>query len=163
MDRLRFGKVLKPQGLKGELKIGCDSPSEYLNLTTLFIMGRQYEIRSLRASGQYLYVSLTGIDKIEDAELFRGQNVFALKDEIDLNDGQYFIDDLIGCKVVDEVGTTYGVVKRIDNYGSKDVYTLEDSNGVERLFACVEGLLIKVNTIEKVIVVDAGLLRSVLV
>lgn len=163
MDRIRIGKVLKPQGLKGELKIGCDSPNDYLGLSKLFIMGREYKIRSFRSNGEYLYVCLEGIDKLEDTELFRGQNVFALKEEIHLNDGQYFIDDLIGCVVIDDAGIEYGVIKSIENYGSKDVYTIEDGNGKQHLFACIDGVIESVDICKKIMVVNANVLRSVFV
>lgn len=162
MDRLKIGKVLKPQGLKGELKIGCSNASDYLSITKVYMMGREYDISKIRANGDQLYIVIAGINSIEDAELFRGQNVFALRSEIKLNEGEYFIDDLLGCQVVDTEGNLYGTIKKIDNYGSKDVYTI-DQNGVERLFACVENLLVHVDYEEKKVVVDKQILWSVMV
>lgn len=161
MDRIRIGKVLKPQGLKGELKVGCTNAKDYLAITKLYMMGREYDICKIRANGDQLYVMIAGIDSIEDAELFRGQNVFALREEIKLDEGEYFIDDLIGCEVLDNESNIYGTIKKIDNYGSKDVYTL-DCEGVEHLFACVEHLIIKVDYQEKRVIVDKEILRSVM-
>ncbi len=163
MDRIKIGQVLKPQGIKGEIKIGCDNASDYDQLQNLFMMGRHYEVEYARANGQFLFVKLVGLDCIEDVELFRGQNVFANKTEVkELEDGQYFIDDLIGCVVKTTDGVVLGKIKAIDNYGSKDVYTVVD-NEKEIMFACVDNLLVEVDVDNHVVMIDATILNEVMV
>lgn len=161
MDRIKIGQVVKPQGINGEIKIACDQATEYLHLTKVFMMGRQFLVEKSRVYQNYLFLKLYQYDKIEDVEGFRGQNVFALKQEIPLQDDQYFIDDVVGCKVIDQYGQEYGMVSKIENFGSKDVYTLH-YNGQERMFACVDALIKKVDLDHKVIVVNKEKLDEVL-
>ena len=64
MERLIIGEVLKPQGIRGELKIKTytDTPEDVKSFGTVYIDGTAYKILSFRADGKgAAYLGLRGI------------------------------------------------------------------------------------------------------
>ena len=60
----------------------------------------------------------------------------------ELNLTGYFIQDIIGCTVVDaETGREYGKVKDITHPGAQDIYTVVDEAGGEYMFPAVPEFL----------------------
>ena len=78
MERLIIGEVLKPQGIRGELKIKTftDSPEDVKAFGTVYIDGTAYKILSFRVDGSgAAYIGLRGIPDRNAAELFRGKKI----------------------------------------------------------------------------------------
>ena len=60
--------------------------------------------------------------------------------------GGYFIDDLLGCRVLDaETGAVYGAITAVEPPAAHDVYTVTDAAGIEHLFPAVEEFLDRVD------------------
>lgn len=145
MDRLIIGEVLKPQGIRGELKIKTftDDPSDVKAFGKVYIDDTPYKILSFRVGPDgAAYVGLRGIPDRNAAELFRGKTLEgAREDAPQLEEGRYYIVDVIGLSCETESGEVLGVVKDVKNLSS-DVYTLE-KNGKEILFPAVKGVIVK--------------------
>ena len=62
-------------------------------------------------------------------EKYKGCQLFALKDEDLLNEGEYYISDLIGCTVYDQ-GKDIGVVKEVQLFDHHDVLVVEGKQRV---------------------------------
>ena len=78
MDRLIIGEVLKPQGIRGELKIKTftDFPEDVKAFGTVYIDNVAYKILSFRVGTDgAAYVGLRGIPDRNAAELFRGKKL----------------------------------------------------------------------------------------
>ena len=65
--------------------------------------------------------------------------------EQNLEEGEYFITDLIGKQIVFEDGEVLGVLEDVQNFGSADVFYVKKTNGKEVLFSNVEGVIINVS------------------
>ena len=156
MARLVIGEVLKPQGIRGELKVKAftDSPADIKEFKTVYMDGEPYKILSFRVDGNgAVYLGLRGIPDRNAAELYRGTKIEGERDDAPaLEEGQYYILDILGLSCVTQDGDVLGTVKNIVNLSS-DVYTIE-KNGKEILFPAVNGVIVQVDIAGGKIVVD---------
>lgn len=160
-----IGEVLKPQGIRGELKIKTftDFPEDVKAFKTVYIDDTPYKILSFRVGTDgAAYMGLRGIPDRNAAELFRGKKVEGEREDAPpLEEGQYYIVDIIGLSCETEEGEFLGVVKDVTNLSS-DVYTLE-KNGKNILFPAVKGVVVKVDLTEKKLVVNKTIFEEVAV
>lgn len=156
MNRLIIGEVLKPQGIRGELKIKTftDYPEDVKAFKTVYIDDTPYKILSFRVGVDgAAYVGLRGIPDRNAAELFRGKKLEGEREDApQLEEGQYYIVDIIGLDCETEEGEFLGKVKDVTNLSS-DVYTLE-KDGKNILFPAVKGVVVKVDLDAKKLIVD---------
>ena len=156
MKRLLIGEVLKPQGIRGELKVKAftDTPEDIKAFGTVYIEDVPYKILSFRVGGDgAAYIGLRGIPDRNAAELFRGKKVEGNREDApELNEGQYYIIDILGLRCETEDGELLGVVKSISNLAS-DVYTIE-KNGKEILFPAVSGVVLSVDIAGGKMIID---------
>jgi len=106
MQRVQIGRVSKPVGLKGELKV----QSDFL-VDEFFIGDQKYTVTKSREYNGDQYYYLDGIDTIEKAEKLKGKLIFANRDALNLDDDEILADDLIGFEVISTDGKKLGVVK----------------------------------------------------
>ena len=165
MERLVIAEVLKPQGIRGELKIKTftDFPEEVKAFKTLYIDGTPYKILSFRVGTDgAAYVGLRGIPDRNAAELFRGKKIEGDRtDAPALEEGQYYIVDIIGLSCETEEGEFLGTVKEIQNLSS-DIYTIEKA-GKSILFPAVKGVVKKVDLTNKKLIVDKAIFDEIAV
>ena len=156
MERLVIGEVLKPQGIRGELKIKTytDLPETVKEFKTVYIDGQPYKILSFRTDGKgAAYLGLRGIPDRNAAELFRGKKIEGDRaDAPELNEGTYYIVDLIGLSCETESGEFLGTLVEIVNLSS-DIYTIEKA-GKKILFPAVKGVVKKVDIQNKKMILD---------
>ena len=165
MDRLIIGEVLKPQGIRGELKIKTftDYPEDVKAFKTVYIDDTPYKILSFRVGNDgAAYLGLRGIPDRNAAELFRGKKVEGEREEApELAEGQYYIVDIIGLSCETEEGEVLGKVTHIANLSS-DVYTIEKA-GKSILFPAVKGVVKKVDLENGKLVVDKKIFDEIAV
>ena len=89
--------------------------------------GTELKVERSRVHKQGVIVKFKGIDSIDDALLYLNKIVYIDKTDVTLDEGVYFIDDLVGLTVTDvENGKKYGVIKSVFQTGANDVYTVKD-------------------------------------
>ena len=163
-SELTIGKVLKPRGLKGELKIElyASDSARFSHLKRLKIDGIEYGIDCISPEGAIGYVSLEGIDTVEKAEALRGKLITANRNDLPkLPDGKYYIVDMIGLDVVVS-GEVVGEVCDVLQYGSADVYVVK--NGANSFsFPAISGLVKQVDLDLGKIVLDDMIFPRVVV
>lgn len=147
MDRLVIGEVLKPQGIRGELKVKTftDFPEDVKEFGTVYIDEKPYKILSFRVGPDgAAYIGLRGVPDRNAAELLRGKKLEGEREDApELEEGQYYIVDIIGLSCETEEGEFLGTVKDVTSLSS-DVYTLE-KDGKNILFPVVNGVIVKVD------------------
>lgn len=163
-SELTIGKVLKPRGLKGEIKFELYSsdPARFSHLKRLKIDGVEYQIEHISVEGNVCYVLLNGVDSVESAEELRGKLICANRVDLPkLPDGKYYIVDMIGLDVY-VAGEKVGEVVDVNQYGSADVYQLK--NGTQSLcFPAVDKLIKLVDLEDGKMVLDDVLFDRVVV
>ena len=156
MSRLVIAEVLKPQGIRGEIKVKTftDEPENVKAFKTVYIDGNPYKILSFRVGGDgAAYLGLRGIPDRNAAELLRGKIIEGERDDGPvLDEGQYYIVDILGLLCETEEGEALGTVTDISNFSS-DIYTIEKA-GKKILFPAVKGVIKRVDLENKKLVVD---------
>ena len=166
MEReLIIGEVLKPQGIRGELKIKpfTDSAEVFTNFKRVFMDGEEYKVLGMRIGGDgCVYLALRGVPDRNAAELLRGKHLTVPRDDAPpLEEGTYYIADLLGSEVYTESGKFLGILKDVRQLAT-DVYTVE-KDGKEVLFPAVAGVVESVDLIAKKITVNAQRFEEVAV
>lgn len=138
---LEIGVVLKPHGLRGEVKVKLHFPeSDALDHVERVVLlssdGRQSERRvtSLRGTGKGVLVGFEGVVDADGAEALRGARLLVKRSDLPpLEPGEYYLADLVGCVV--EVGgdsaspRVIGTVRQVRPDPSIDTLVIETPDG----------------------------------
>ncbi len=129
-EYLCIGKIVKPQGIRGEVKVTSftDDPERFLKLTKIWLGegGEQARVVSARVSGQDVFLLLEGVADRNAAEALRDKELFVDREHaVKLPKGRYFIADLIGLAVLDETGAKLGRLEDVSQAGGNDVYSVK--------------------------------------
>ena len=128
---LVLGKVIKPHGLEGLLRVWSYAPSEasfidpeeiYLRAVSGKLHG--YRVLSVRPHKNILLMNLEGVNSVDQAEEFRGAEVLAKYEAITREEGEYFWHELIGLKVFLDTGDYLGTISGIIPAGSNEIYVV---------------------------------------
>lgn len=153
--KLEIGKILKAQGIGGEVKIAVavDEAKLLKGVTHMYIDGRVYEVKGFRGNDAFAYVKLDGVTTRNDAEELRNKTIFADKDEVALARDRYFVDDLVSCQVLCD-GKVLGKVAEVLQYGAADVFACNGADGKEFSFPFLKDVVVRVDVDGKRIVVE---------
>ena len=162
-DRLTVAIVLKPQGIRGEIKVKAmtDSADDLNAFKSVLIDGADYSVLSVRTQGEFAFLSLKGIADRNGAELLRGKEVEVERTALpELPDGRYYIADLIGCIVVNERGEVLGTVEDVTP-AKTDIFTLRRDDKKTLMFPSADGVILTVDRENKKITVNAKRFKEV--
>jgi 16S rRNA processing protein RimM len=101
---------------------------------------RQATVRSIKPVGRYFSISFFGVDDIESTQPFRDSLVKVRRESIPLENGEFFVDELIGLTAVTTTGTVIGKVVDIIETGSNDVYVVK-GHGREYLIPAIRDVV----------------------
>ncbi len=157
MEReLIIGEVLKPQGIRGEIKVKpfTDTAEDFRAYKRIFLDGTEYRVLSVRVGDGAVYLGLRGVPDRNAAELLRGKQVVVPREDApEPEAGRYYIADLLGSEVTTEAGELLGTLTNIRQAAS-DVYTVT-KDGKEILFPAVKGVITAIDPAAKKITVNA--------
>ena len=87
---------------------------------------------------------------MEKALSLKDKIIYADRADFSLEDGEFFISDIIGLNVIDfENGQIYGKISDIINRGASDIYVVETPNG-ERMIPAVDEFIVEIDINEGV-------------
>ena len=147
---LDSGKIVGTHGIKGEVRIEpwCDSPEFLCAFKKLYLDEKGQtliEVKS-RPHKNITLAKIKGVDTIEAAEKLRGKIIYINRDDITLDEGVNFVQDLIGIEVKDaENGTVYGKITDVLRTGANDVYEITDSNNKKYLAPVIDEVVEEIN------------------
>ena len=155
---LEIGQIVNTFGIKGMVKVKpfTDDITRFDNLEKVYVetnkTKKQYEIEEVKYHKDMVLIKFKGIDKVEDAELLRNSYLKVNRqEEPELEEGTYYIVDLIGLDVYSDEGNLLGKVDDIYNTGSNDIYVVKDELGKQILLPGIKEVILNVD-IEKQIV-----------
>lgn len=163
-SELTVAKILKPRGLKGEMRMETylSDVSQISKIKKVKIDKCEYTVGHIVLDGVFGYISLKEVESVEDAEKLRGKEICVSREDMPkLPDGKYYIVDMIGLDVV-VGGEIIGQVADIAQYGSADVYTIRNAKGT-LCFPAIPELIVEVDTDKGVIKLDGRLFERVVV
>ena len=155
VKEFQVGVITSTHGLKGEVKVfpTTDDPQRFLDLEEVILekgrIRKTLRIRSGKFFKKYVILGFEGMDRIEDVERLRGSSLLIdRKDALPLEEGEYYIPDLLGLKVVtreEEEDVQIGTLKDVLMTGANDVYVVEKTDGGELLIPVIEQCIKEVN------------------
>ena len=134
--RLEIGQIINTFGIKGEVKVFplTDDIKRFDDLETVYVKNKKesqlYNIESIKYHKNFVLIKFKEINTVEQAETLRNSYLEVDRAQaIPLNEGEYFIADLIGLEVYSDEGKLIGKVDDIYNTGANDIYVVKDDLG----------------------------------
>jgi len=120
------GKIVNTHGILGEVKteVWLDSPAFLKKFKRIFVGRAMKEaaVMSAREQKGCLLMKLEGISDINAAMPLKGQEIFIARSDARLPKGTWFQCDLIGARVIDELGNPVGVLEEIMENPAQPIY-----------------------------------------
>ena len=149
-EYLEIGKIVSTHGIKGEVRVDpwCDEPSFLKRFKTLYFDKngqKSVKVLSCRPHGNIAILQLDAVNSIEQAASLRNKVLYMNRKDAHLPQGQYFIQDLIGCTVVDadNESLVYGTLSDVSQTGANDVWHVKAENGREYLLPAIPPVVIE--------------------
>ncbi len=130
MELLEIGRIIRPHGLAGRLKVlsYLESQDALDGLAELFIGRRAQEaavfpLHAVQTGREFFILKLGGIEDKDAASKMVGSSVWMPSEAMKkLPDGEYYWREIIGLEVVTEEGRILGRIESVFPTGSNDVY-----------------------------------------
>ncbi len=138
---LEAGKIVTVFGLKGEVKVQpwCDTPKFLCEFDTLYYKsGTPVNVERARVQKNMVIMKIEGTDSVEEAQKLRNRVLYIDREDVELDEGCYFIQDLIGLTVMESKdGKVYGKLSDVSQTGANDVYHIKAEDGKEYLIPAI--------------------------
>ncbi len=130
---LECGEVVTTHGITGEVRVypWCDGPEFLVTLKRVYLKKgeQQLTVERARVHKNIVILKLAGIDTIEQAALLRKKTLYMNRDDAKLGKDEFFVQDIIGAKVVDaDTAEEYGVLTDVLQTGANDVYVIKNGS-----------------------------------
>ena len=165
---IEIGEIVKPQGIRGEVKLSAGSPERLAKLRTVYLKeGGEYRPRKVlggRSYGGFAFLKLEGVTDRNAAEALRGQLVYADREHgYELGEDENFVCDLIGMTAVDTQGNEIGRLREVLSPNAVcDVYEFDTPRG-ELMIPALRRVVAEVDLESGRIVLDENVLPEVAV
>lgn len=129
MDYICIGKIVNTHGIKGELRIRSDFDKKDIIFKPGFnlYVGEGHvkeEIVTYRRHKEFDMVTFKGYDNINQVLNYIKMNVYVKREDLNLGENDYVLQDLVGLDVV-ENGEKFGKVSEIVYNGSSTLLYIE--------------------------------------
>lgn len=150
---LKAGKIVNTHSLRGEVRVYpyCDDAEFLCEFESLYVENEIMDVVSSRVHKGQALIKFEGINNINEAEKLVGSIIYIDKDEVELEEGRYFIEDIKGLEVFDvDTNELYGKVINVIETGANDVFEIQ---GKEKTL-----LIPKIDDVIKEIDLDKGVI-----
>lgn len=131
---LLIGEILRPHGVRGELRMRVitEYPERIAKLKKVYL-GRDpydpklnvYEIADVRWHHEVALVTFKNVDDRDAADRLRQLSVMvAIEDAVPLEDGEVYLFEIIGMRAVTEDGQDLGEISDIIEAGPNDIFVI---------------------------------------
>jgi len=153
---LVLGRLSRPHGVRGEMQLVITTafPERIADLETVYVGANPYDtdgaipyqIVGVRRHRNQLLIRLEGIATREDADLLRGKLLMvALDQAVPLDEGEYYLFQAIGVRVVTTDGEDLGRVAEILETGANDVFIVRGGPRGEVLLPDIDEVVLDVD------------------
>ncbi len=132
--RILIGEITTVHGIKGLVKVRSYVEDETLFETdALYTDERADKKISIKLKNPMKDIWLAEVKGVADrnaAELLRGTKLYIDRTAMpETEDGEFYIEDLKGMKVVDKDGKDIGEVLSVENFGASDLLDIKPASG----------------------------------
>lgn len=148
MEKILIGKVVNAVGIKGEIKVYnySDSDEIYRNTPLIYLEDKLYKIQNVRVQKGMIVLKLKGIDNRNEAELVKGQELFITDADLpELEEGVFYVRDLIGMNVITENGEKIGEVNDVIQNTAQDIFEVRTQDDKLVLIPKVDQFVINID------------------
>lgn len=141
---LDAGQIVSTHGVRGGVKVlpWADGP-EFLTLfDRVYLHGHEYALENARVQKSCALLKLGGVDTVEAAQALRGAVVRVNRDDVALEEGTYFIADLVGLSVL-EGEREIGRLQEVMTMPGQDVYVVRGEHTY--LIPAVQEFVLEIN------------------
>ncbi len=146
---LAVGRIIRPHGVHGELRVEVHTayPERFGVYKQVFVGDAHtpFRIKAHRFHTGFVLLTLQGIDSRTLAEPLRDQWLWiSLDDAIPLQEGEYYVHQVLDMRVVTVDGEALGRVSEIIETGANDVYVVQGARG-EILLPVIPDVIVQVD------------------
>jgi len=158
------GKIVNTHGIKGEVRVisRTDFADERYKVgNTLFLFQEtnnaplQLKITSHRKHKNFDLLTFEGYYNVNQVEAFK-EGVLKVPESYlsDLEEGEYYYHEIIGCKVSTTAGEEIGMIREILTPGANDVWVIQAKKGKDILIPYIEDVVKEINVQDKTIIIE---------
>ena len=134
-DKILVGKFGSPIGLNGGIKVNIMTSTfevfKKLKIYTNFEETIYWNFSKITFRHNKCIVQLDNCFTREDALKFKGKNIYSSKKYFpNTKNNEYYVDDLIGCKIIIEKNNKKAEVIDIKNFGAGDLLEVKLDNKI---------------------------------
>ena len=150
---IEAGRITNTHGVAGEVKIEVwlDSPQLLRRCGRVFLDGAEKRILSGKVQKNFLIAKLEGVEDVKAAMALKGRTVFIDRSDARLPAGSYFLQDILGARVVDEQGREIGRLTEVLERPAANVYVVQGET--EHLIPAVPAFILSTDPAAGVITV----------
>lgn len=159
-DLLRIGVISNTHGIHGEVKVfpTTDYPEQFEELEDIFLDNNttllSMKIEKVRYFKNMIILKFKGYDNINEIECYKGKDLFITREQaVPLEDGEYFISDLIGSQVITDDGRELGELFDVLETGANNVFLVKKRDGGELLLPYIPDCVLSIDIEEKLVTV----------
>ena len=160
MKNLEVGQIVNTFGIKGFVKINpwVNDVTRFDKLKKVYIIlkkeQKELEIEEVKYHKNQVLLKFKGVETVEQAEMLRNAILeIDRKDAIPLEEGEYFIADLLESEVYTDEGKKLGILEDIFNTGSNDIYVVKNELGKSILLPRIKDVFKEIDVENKKIIV----------
>ena len=160
MKNLEIGQIVNIFGIKGFVKVNpwVNDVTRFDDLKKVYIKIRkslkELEIEEVKYHKNQVLLKFKGVENVEQAEMLRNAILeIDRKDAIPLEEGEYFIADLLESEVYTDEGEKLGILEDIFNTGSNDIYVVKNELGKSILLPRIKDVFKEIDVENKKIIV----------
>ena len=159
-ELVAVARIAKPRGLKGEViaEILTDFPERFEGLVDVTAVMPDGERLDLKIEEHWfqrgrVVLKFAGYDSVETAEDLRDIEICVPESEtVELDEGEYFDWQLVGCKVETLAGETVGTVREVMRTGGSELLAIDGEK--EYLIPFVAAICTEVDIENKIVKID---------
>jgi 16S rRNA processing protein RimM len=157
------GKIVNTHGIRGEVRVisSTDFPDErYAKGNTLYIFTQKESsptevvVSSHRVHKNFDLLTFEGYPNVNDVEEFKGSLLKVSENQLgDLEEGEFYYHEIIGCSVHTEDGQLIGKIKEIISTGANDVWVVGRNGEKDALIPYIEDVVKEIDPRNKKITI----------
>ena len=144
-EYVEAGRIVNTHGVNGEVKIEVwlDSPEFFRSFKRLYLNGAEKKILSSRVHKSFVIARIEGVDDLNAAMALKGKTVEILRADAHLKEGEFFVQDILGFRVVDEQGTEIGILADAVETPASMIYVVKGER--EHLIPAVKEFILSID------------------
>ncbi len=156
---LEAGKIVGMHGVNGDMRVECwcNSPEFMCRLPRLYLNNGhiQMDVEKIRPHKNIVLLKLKNINDATSVLCLKNEIIWLNRDDVKLEEGEHFIQDLIGMDVIDadDKNINYGKITEVSATGANDVYHIKNKNNKEYLLPAIKDVIIETDIDNNVMVI----------